>query len=151
MAQLKVSHKKRPIVQLNLLLLIIILIQLITEQTTDFFYPSACLCVPAGSPHTYTHTFNKCRGLPSISVCVFLICPPTEEEEEAFSHHHRFFSINVTPASKSYSNLAVPQIPEQLPCSGHLHPRHTVHQQLVTEASQRGKENFHGFMIQRKE
>lgn len=101
---LNVCQKKRPIVQLNLLLLKIILIQLITKQTTDFFTLLPA-CVSLLAAHTHTHTFNKCRGLPSISVCVFLICPPTEEEEEALSHHHRFFSINVTPASKIYSNL----------------------------------------------
>lgn len=123
-AQSESETASNHLVKLSMLLLRIILIQLIMEQTTDSLtLVLTCACVSADSPHTYTCTSNKCRGLPNISVCVFLICPPTEEEEEALSHHHRFFSINVTPASKIYSNLVPsPLIPEQLPCSGHLHP-----------------------------
>lgn len=153
MAQLKVSQKQPPIVQLNFFCCYWELYLSSSLRNKLLILWPLCLlvCVSAGSPHTYTRTSNKCRGLPSISVCVFLYLSShggrgggsflaiTASSQSTWLQPPRFIPIWCRPAwyQSNYPVLAI------------YIPRHTVHRQLVTETPQWGKENFHGFMIER--
>lgn len=85
------------------------------------FWPPLLTCVSLPAAHTHTQTSDRCLGLPSLSVCVLLICAPKEEDCPS--------SPSLLPLNQHGSSLldsfqfsAVPPIPEPLPCSVHLCP-----------------------------
>jgi len=100
-----------------------------------FFDPFAYMWVPARSPHTQTRTSNRCLGLPSLFVCVLLICAPTEED---FPFSPSLLLLNHCGSSlqDSFQFGGVPWYPSNYPVLAIYIPRHAVCHLLVTEPQQ---------------
>lgn len=89
------------------------------QRKLALFWLTCLLVCPRQQP-THTPLIDAWVSPVFLSVSSLSVLP---WRKSAPSCHCRCFSISVAPASKTHSNLVPsPQIPEQLPCSDHLHP-----------------------------